>query len=133
MNEDYVYRIRRVVLGTFFVLAASCLGWGFTSAKIWFAGMILGAAMALLSAIFSAWKVHKVGEIAVKYKGAKKRASLGMITRFSMAILATVIAVEYPQIFSLPGMIVGLMSPTILAYGDAIYLTIKKTEGERGE
>jgi ATP synthase protein I len=134
MIDDYGYRIKRIVQGSLLVLSASVLGWGLTPAPTWFAGIILGTTLALISTVFTAWKVHKVGELALKYEGKKKRASLGMITRFSMAILATVIAVEYPQVFSLPGMVIGLMIPSILAYGDAIYLTIKKkTEGERGE
>jgi ATP synthase protein I len=134
MIEDYVHRIRRVVQGTLLILAICFIGWGFTPAPRWFAGLILGATTALFSAMFTAWKIHKVGEQAIKYKGKKKRASLGMLTRFSMAILAAVIAVQYPQLFSLPGMVIGLMVPSILAYGDAMYLHIKhKTEGERGE
>jgi ATP synthase protein I len=134
MIEDYVHRVKRVVQGTFLILAISFIGWGFTPAQQFFAGLILGACTALLSAVFTAWKIHKVGEQALKHKGKKKRASLGMLTRFSMAILAAVIAVQYPQLFSLPGMVIGLMVPSILAYGDAMYLHIKhKTEGERGE
>jgi ATP synthase protein I len=134
MIEDYVHRIRRVVQGTLLILAICFIGWGFTPSSQFFAGLILGASMALLSAVLTAWKIHKVGEQALKYKGEKKRASLGMLTRFSMAILAAVIAVQYPQLFSLPGMIIGLMVPSILAYGDAMYLHIKhKTKGERGE
>jgi ATP synthase protein I len=134
MIEDYVHRIRRVVQGTLLILAICFIGWGFTPVPQFFAGIILGTSMALLSAVFTAWKIHKVGEQALRYKGKKKRASLGMLTRFSMAILAAVIAVQYPQLFSLPGMVIGLMVPSILAYGDAMYLHIKhKTEGERGE
>lgn len=134
MIDNYVYRIKRVVQGSLIILSISVLGWGFTPEPTWFAGIILGASLALLSAIFTAWKIHRAGELALRFKGEKKRASLGMLTRFSMAILATVIALEYKEVFSLPGMIIGLIIPSILAYGDAIFLHKRqKTKGERGE
>lgn len=134
MIENYIYRIKRVVQGSLLILSASIIGWIFTPVPAWFAGMVLGTALALISAIYTAWKVHKAGELALKYNGQKKRASIGMVTRFSMAILAAVIAVEYSQFFSLLGMVIGLMVPSIIAYGDAIYFyIIRKTGGERGE
>lgn len=134
MIDNYVYRIKRIVQGSLVILSISVLGWGFTLAPTWFAGIILGTSFALLSTIFTAWKVHKAGELALRFKGEKKRATLGMLSRFSMVILATVIALEYSEVFSLPGMVIGLMMPSILAYGDAIFLHItQKTKGERGE
>lgn len=134
MIDNYVYRIKRIVQGSLVILSISVLGWGFTSIPTWFAGIILGTSFALLSTIFTAWKVHKAGELALRFKGEKKRATLGMLSRFSMVILATVIALEYSEVFSLPGMVIGLMMPSILAYGDAIFLHItQKTNGERGE
>lgn len=134
MIDNYVYRIKRIVQGSLVILSISVLGWGFTSIPTWFSGIILGTSFALLSTIFTAWKVHKAGELALRFKGEKKRATLGMLSRFSMVILATVIALEYSEVFSLPGMVIGLMMPSILAYGDAIFLHItQKTKGERGE
>lgn len=134
MIDNYVYRIKRIVQGSLVILSISVLGWGFTPTPTWFAGIILGTSFALLSTIFTAWKVHKAGELALRFKGEKKRATLGMLSRFSMVILATVIALEYSEVFSLPGMVIGLMMPSILAYGDAIFLHItQKTKGERGE
>lgn len=130
MNENYIYRIRRVIQSTLFVLALAFLGWGFTSLKTWFAGLILGITISLLNSMYTAWKVHKVGEMALSHQGKKKMASLGTLTRYSMAILATVIALQFPQIFSVGGMIVGLIIPLLVAYGDAVFIHMK--ENHRG-
>jgi ATP synthase protein I len=124
-QDNYVYRIKRVVQGNIFVLAFSVLCWGYTSYPAFFAGLMLGTGLALLGAIYTSWKVHRIGEVAVMFEGKKKRASLGSITRFSIAILAAVIATQYPEIFAIEGTLVGLMIPTLVAYGDAVYLKFK--------
>ncbi len=132
MNDNYVYRIKRVIQGTFFILAASFLGWGFTPATEWFAGLILGTFFALLSVLFLAWKVHRVVQAALQYKGQKRRVTLGTSSRFSLAILAAIIALQFPDTFSLSGMMIGLLLPTMITYIDAIYMHTKMRKKEKG-
>ena len=110
MNDNYVYRIKRVIQGTFFILAASFLGWGFTPATEWFAGLILGTFFALLSVLFLAWKVHRVVQAALQYKGQKRRVTLGTSSRFSQPFLS-MFALQLPDTFSLSGMMIGLLLP----------------------
>lgn len=124
MMDDYSYRIRRVVQWTIFVLAGGILGWGNSPYPTWFAGLVLGTGFALLSAIFTAWKIHKVGQIAIESEGQKKRPSLGTPTRFAMAALAALIAIRYPQYFDLPAMVIGLMVPSVIAFIDMLYFSL---------
>ncbi|WP_100523470.1 ATP synthase subunit I [Mycobacteroides abscessus] len=133
MKDDYILRIRRLVQWTVYVLAGATLGWGFSAYKTWFAGLALGLLFGLLSAVFAAWKIHRVGEIAIQYKGERKKASLGMPTRFALAILATLIATRYPEYFHVIAMVIGLMIPPVIALLDSHYLELNyKNDAEEG-
>lgn len=132
MSDSYVYRVKRVIQGTIMLVLLSVLGWGFTPASKWFAGLILGLALALLSTVFTALKVHQVVEKAVQDPGRRKHISLGTFARFSMAILATVIALQFPHIFAWGGVAIGLILPSFVAYGDAIYIHIKAKKRQKG-
>jgi len=125
-SENYRYRIRRIVQASLFILTFSIILWEFTPYKTWFAGMILGITTGTLSSIHIAWKVHRVAEKAIHTEGKQRRANLGTFTRYSLAILATVVALQYPHLFSMPGVATGLLLPIFLAYVDAIYLNMKK-------
>ncbi|WP_134702509.1 ATP synthase subunit I [Ammoniphilus sp. YIM 78166] len=125
MRDDYIFRMRRLVQWTVYVLAGAILGWGFSANKTWFAGLALGITFGLLSAVFTAWKVHRVGEIAIQYKGERKKASLGMPTRFALAILATLIATRYPDYFHVIAMVIGLVIPSLIAFIDSLYLELR--------
>ena len=129
MIDDYSLRVRRVIQWTVFVLAAIFIGWGYSPYPTWFAGLALGCLFALLSTAYTAWKVNRVGQMAIQTKGDKRRASLGTVTRFSMAVLATLIALRYPEQFHIIGMVIGLLIPSVIAWGDAVYFLIidKKT------
>lgn len=136
MRDDYSFRIRRIVQWTIFVLAGSILGWGNTSHKAWFGGLALGVLFGLISTIFTAWKIHKVGELAAHYAGQKKRPSLGTPTRFALAALAALISLRYPQHFYIVAMVIGLMIPSVIAFIDMFYSSLverDKNAEEGGE
>lgn len=134
MYNDYLFRIRRIVMWSLFILAGAILGWGNSSHPTWFAGLALGIIFGLISAVFTAWKIHQVGEIAIQYQGQKKRPSLGTPTRFAMAALATLITLKYPAYFHLAAMVIGLMVPSVIAFIDMLYfnLTEKDNNAEEG-
>lgn len=92
----------------FFLLSFYFLGWGFTSYKTIFLGLILGTALGLFNMWLLARKVDKFGDRVIR--GEKVR-SLGMVSRMATAILAVVIALEYPDRFHLYSVILGLMTP----------------------
>lgn len=133
MENDYLQHIRRVAMWTVFVLAGSILGWGNSPYPTWFAGLTLGTGFGLISAIFTAWKIHKAGEIAIQYQGQKKRPSIGTPTRFALAALATLIVLRYPEMFSLSAMVIGLMVPTVLAFIDMLYSTLTEKDKNADE
>ncbi|RXT01123.1 ATP synthase subunit I [Ammoniphilus sp. CFH 90114] len=133
MTDDYIFRVRRISQWTLYVLAGAILGWGFAANKTWFAGLALGLLFGLLGAVFTAWKIHRVGEIAIQYKGERKKASLGMPTRFALAILATMIATRYPEYFHVIAMVIGLMIPPVIALVDSLLLNQKNDAEEGGE
>jgi len=132
---EYSIAIRRIVKWTIFVLAGAVVGWGFSSNPTMYAGFVLGITCGLISTIFTAWKINRVGEVAAAYsEGQKKQASLGMPTRFGLAALATLICLKYPQHFHLPVMVIGLMVPTVIAFIDMFYcnLTQKHQNADEG-
>lgn len=133
MKDDYIFRVRRVAQWTIYILAGAIIGWGFGANKTWFAGLALGILFGLLSAVFTAWKVHRVGEIAIQYKGERKKASLGMPTRFALAVLATMIATRYPEYFHVIAMVIGLSIPPVIALIDSLLLNQKNDAEEGGE
>jgi len=134
MKDEYSFRIRRVVQWTIFVLAGTILGWGFTSPQYqpWFAGLGLGTTIGLISAVFTAWKVHKVGEVAIQHQGKKKQVSLGMPTRLALAVLATVITLQYSEIFHIATMVIGLMIPSIIALVDSLLYNLLHSQTDEG-
>lgn len=133
MNNDYWFGIRRIVMWTMFVLAGAIIGWGNSAYPTWFAGLALGTIFGLCSTVFTAWKIQKVGDIAIQYEGQKKRPSLGTPTRFAMAALATLITLKYPAYFHLAAMVIGLMVPTVIAFIDMFYSTLTERDNNAEE
>lgn len=131
--HDYSMRIRRIVKWTIFVLAAGVIGWGYSSNPTWYAGLVLGTTCGLISAVYTAWKINRVGEIAIRYDGQKKQASLGMPTRLGLTALATLISLKYPQYFHIPFMVIGLMVPSVIAFVDMLYCSITERNQNAGE
>ncbi len=128
MENDYSFRIRRIVMWTIFILAGAVLGWGISSYQTWFAGLALGIFFGMISAVFTAWKIHKVGEIAIQSQGQKKRPSLGTPTRFAMAALSTLITLKFPAYFHLAAMVIGLMVPSVIAFIDMLYFNLTERD-----
>lgn len=95
----------------FLLLSLYVLGWGFTSYKTIFLGLILGTSLSLFNLWLLARRTDKFGEAVVK--GEKVR-SLGMMSRMATAVLAVMIALEYPDKLHLYSVILGLMTSYIV-------------------
>lgn len=95
----------------FLLLSIYVLGWGFTSYKTIFLGLILGTSLSLFNLWLLARRTDKFGEAVVK--GEKVR-SLGMMSRMATAVLAVMIALEYPDKLHLYSVILGLMTSYIV-------------------
>lgn len=129
--KEYIERVKRIVQLLFFSLAVAVLGWGFTEHTVFFAGVSLGIVIGLISAVYTAFKVHMIGEAA---QGGRRRPGLGMLTRFSLAALGAVIAVRFPEWVDVKGLMLGLLVMPAFALCDAIYYNMKTGRArERGE
>jgi ATP synthase protein I len=90
-----------------FLLAIYVLGAGFSSYQTIFLGLILGTTLSL----FILWSmVKKHRKFTKAADEGKKVKSLGTLTRMSIAALATVIAMKYPEQFHLISVVIGLMT-----------------------
>ncbi|WP_042351018.1 ATP synthase subunit I [Bacillus massiliigorillae] len=94
-----------------YIMALFVLGWGFTDYKTVFAGLILGMVVGLFNVWLLAKRTMKIGQAAVEGKKAK---SVGSISRYASAILATMIALEFPEHFSIIGTVLGLVTTTVV-------------------
>ncbi|WP_077215064.1 ATP synthase subunit I [Bacillus dakarensis] len=95
----------------FTLLSLYVLGYGFTSYKTIFLGLILGTSLSLFNIWLLARRMDKFADAVVK--GEKVR-SLGMISRMATAVFAVMLAVEYPDKFHLYSVILGLMTSYIV-------------------
>jgi len=95
----------------FFLLSIYVLGWGFTTYKTIFLGLILGTSLSLFNLWLLARRTDKFGEAVAK--GEKVR-SLGMMSRMATAVLAVMLALEYPDKLHLYSVILGLMTSYIV-------------------
>ncbi|MDZ5471809.1 ATP synthase subunit I [Bacillus sp. 31A1R] len=95
----------------FFLLSIYVLGWGFTTYKTIFLGLILGTSLSLFNLWLLARRTDKFGEAVAK--GEKVR-SLGMMSRMATAVLSVMLALEYPDKLHLYSVILGLMTSYIV-------------------
>lgn len=94
-----------------YLLALFVLGWGFTSYKSLFAGLILGTVVGLFNMWLLGRQSMKVTQAAVD---GKKARSLGSLSRYASAILATMIALQFPNEISIVGLVLGLVTTTVV-------------------
>lgn len=91
----------------FFLLALYVLGWGFTDYQHIFLGLVLGTSLSL----FNLWLlVKKTDQFGDSLLSGRKVRSLGMLSRMAAAVLAVIIALEYPEQIHLVSVIIGLMT-----------------------
>ena len=95
----------------FLLLSIYVLGWGFTSYQSIFLGLILGTSLSLFNLWLIVRKTQRFGDAVVR--GEKVR-SLGTITRMASALLAVLLALEYPKELHLVSVVFGLMTSYIV-------------------
>ncbi|WP_108668855.1 ATP synthase subunit I [Peribacillus acanthi] len=97
-------RARRYI---YFLLAFYVLGAGFSPYYTVFLGLILGTTLSLFILWSMVQKNRKFTKMALE---GKKMKSLGTLTRMSIAALAAVVALEYPELFHMISVVLGLMT-----------------------
>ncbi|MCA0991224.1 ATP synthase subunit I [Pseudalkalibacillus hwajinpoensis] len=113
---EYTQSFRRYMQFTLYLLAIFVMGWGITSYKALFLGLILGTIFSIYNLFNMFRKIDRLGEATVK--GTKAR-SLGLLTRQAVAGLSVLIALRYPEYFNLLGVVIGLMTTYIIILIDS--------------
>ncbi|MFA8438351.1 ATP synthase subunit I [Pueribacillus sp. YX66] len=109
--------VRRYLSYAAYLLAFFVLGWGFTSYQDVFLGLILGTIISFINILFLSYRVKKASDAAVE---GRKVRSVGMMQRFALAGLAVFIVFQFPDVFHLFSMIIGLMTGYIIIFIDSI-------------
>jgi len=113
-----------------YLVAIYVLGWGFTSYKPIFMGLILGT----LVSLFNHWNlVRKATVFGEAVTSGKKVRSFGTLVRMCSAILAVIIAGKYPNVFHLVSVIIGIMTAYAVIMIDFALQQIFKSHKKREE
>ncbi|MBS4195851.1 ATP synthase subunit I [Lederbergia citri] len=113
-----------------YIIAIYVLGWGFTSYKSIFLGLILGTVVSL----FNHWNlVRKTTAFGEAASSGKKFRSFGTLVRMCSAILAVMIAGTYPNVFNLISVIIGIMTAHAVIMIDFVLNQIFKSHKKREE
>ncbi|MDQ0200867.1 ATP synthase subunit I [Neobacillus ginsengisoli] len=102
----------------FYLLSFYVLGWGFTSYKTIFLGLILGTCFSFLNLWMLVRKTESFDKAIAK---GKKVRSLGSLQRMATAAIAVIIALRYPQYFQIIYVVLGLMTSYIVIMIDYFY------------
>lgn len=114
----------------FYILAIFVLGWGFTSYKTIFAGLILGTT----AGFFNLWllyrRTNKLGDAVAEGRTAY---SLGSLSRLASAALVVLISLLFPEYFHIVASIIGLMTTIVVILIDSLFSIVKngKQQEER--
>ncbi|WP_349408826.1 ATP synthase subunit I [Pseudalkalibacillus sp. SCS-8] len=104
--STYNNAFRRYIKYGLYLAAIFVLGWGFTSYKQVFLGLLLGVAVSVLNVWSMHRKIDRVGQAVVE---GKKVRTMGSLSRLMTAGLAVLIATRYPEYFDLISVVVGLL------------------------
>ncbi|GIN69747.1 ATP synthase protein I [Bacillus sp. J14TS2] len=90
-----------------YFLAIYVLGWGFTEYKTIFMGLILGTVVSL----YNHWNLYrKTKRLGLAVTEGKKVYGMGMLIRMAAVILAVYVAMEFPDVFHLGSVIIGIVT-----------------------
>lgn len=106
------YAIYTVILITFFILLAFL-----TSHQSIFFGLTLGSIISLSNLLSTYFQVKRLGESVVS---GRAKFSLGTLFRFALASFAVYTALQYPGLFHIYSVVIGLMLTYIIIYFNAL-------------
>ncbi|SDZ45671.1 ATP synthase protein I [Evansella caseinilytica] len=116
--KDYTFLAKRYSIYTaaiiFFFLLLALL---FEQTEF-FIGFAFGAAISLLNLINTYFQVKRIGKAV---ESGKTKWSFGTVSRILTSVFAVFIALEYPQIFDLTGVIIGLMVTYVMILFEPIF------------
>ncbi|WP_449538063.1 ATP synthase subunit I [Ferdinandcohnia sp. Marseille-Q9671] len=107
----------------FYLLAIYVLGWAFTVYKSIFLGLILGT-IGSFYILFSL--VRKNKQFSKAYEEGRRVRSLGTMPRMAVAALAVLVVIEFPEMFHLGSMVIGLMTAYFVIMIDFFFQKLHK-------
>ena len=105
---------KRYLKHTLTLLSIYCILWGFTPFKAESLGLILGSVIGIYNIWLLSRKTNQLGEAILQGRGVK---SLGTISRMAAAVLA---AMEFPELFNIYFVILGLMAGYLVVIIDLL-------------
>jgi len=105
----------------FYLLSIYVLGWGFTTYKAIFLGLLLGTCFGSINLWLLARKSASFDKAITE---GKKVRSLGSLPRLAIAGIAAAIALKNPQLFSIGSVILGLMTSYAVIMIEYLYHAI---------
>jgi len=113
-NQTMLKRHRKYM---FYLLALFVLGWGFTTYKAIFLGLIIGT----IVSYYNHWLLYrKVDKFAETVVTGGKMYSLGTISRMAAAALAVLIASRFSDSINIYSTVLGLMTSYIVIFIDIL-------------
>jgi ATP synthase protein I len=117
--QQMFIRHRKYIL---FLLSIYVLGWGFTSYQSIFLGLIFGTSISL----FNHWvMVRRTSRFGDTVLAGKKVRSLGTFSRMAGAAFAIIVAMEFPHVFHILSVVLGLMTSYIVIMIDYFIQQLK--------
>ncbi|WP_141430969.1 ATP synthase subunit I [Bacillus sp. 03113] len=117
-KQIYVRQRKNILL----LMSLYAIGWGVTPYKPVFLGLILGTAFSLINL----WLlVRRTEHFDQAVKKGKKVRSFGMLSRMAVAVIAVMIAMEYPQNIHIISVVLGLMTSYIVIMIDYFLQTLR--------
>ena len=111
-DQEMLKRHRKYMI---YFIAVFLLGWGFTTYKQIFLGLIIGTIISFYNHWLLYRKVNKFGETVVT---GGKMYSLGTISRMAAAGLGVLIATRYPEHINVFSVVGGLMTSYLVIFID---------------
>ena len=124
---DLQFTFKRQLKYILYISAIYVLGWGLTDYQTIFAGLILGTAIST----FNVWLLMKKSQqVGASAAGGKPSRSIGTASRYAAAVLAVIIALEYPQHINVYTTVLGLVTANVVIVIDYF---IHKSNVDNGE
>ncbi|QKS72754.1 ATP synthase subunit I [Paenalkalicoccus suaedae] len=117
MMNDYKRIAKRYVTYTLIIIAVLVVIAVMTSMSRFFFGVALGASFSLLNLITTYFQVKRISQMQAD---RKYRFSIGTVGRLMIVVVALVLAQQFPNVFDLTGVIVGLAVTYVILLIDPI-------------
>lgn len=121
--------LRRAVRSSFFFMSALAIVWAAApNGRMVAAGLILGTCASVLNGYILRRRIERIGSLAAGESG--KRTSLGTVSRLASVLLAIMVAMRYPEWFSLPATLAACFYVQAAVFFTAFVQNITRTNGK---